>query len=414
MPQYFIEQRISERISETPQGFLLCQEVPIARTGKQEYLAREIGLNELAPNTVVSVDRLEADVMAPEVLASFEGVTVTLGHPNNQVTADNWRAISMGHLQNIRRGENDQSHLILADMLITDPATILQVKGGLREVSCGYDCQYVQDDDGNWRQTQIRGNHVAIVPRGRAGPECSIKDSIMSKLADKVRSIWARATDEAAAAVLEGEAAATAATTATPPAVAAVAPAADAVPPKGVTVDAKTGKVTVAADADISGIVADLMERLSYMERCKAETDAMVEGLKAAIEKLKDGDEPTATDAAKVAADAAKPGPKPVTDQLTIARAEILAPGIELVEGVELAALLKAYATDAGKQVINLFTGGQAPTADNAAAAFAGAAEVLKAQRASALTPQNKTADAQAADAIARINTASKTLHPLF
>lgn len=410
MPQYFVSQQISERISETPQGFLLCQEVPIARTGAQEYLAREIGLDELPPNTVVSVDRLEADVMAAEVLASFEGVTVTLGHPHNQVTADNWRAISMGHLQNIRRGDGDQSHLILADMLITDPATILQVRGGLREVSCGYDCQYVQDDDGNWRQTQIRGNHVAIVPRGRAGPECSIKDSIMSKLADKVRSIWARATDEAAAAVLEGEAAATAATTAP---VVTLKPGTI----KGVTV-AADGKVTLAADADVSMIVADLMQRLSYMEQCKAETDAMVDGLKTAIAKLSAGEDPPAADAAKVAADAAAAllaaKPKPVTDQMTIARAEILAPGIELVEGVELAALLKAYATDSGKQVINLFTGGHAPTADNALAVFVSAAEVLKAQRASALVVPNKTADAQAVDAIVRINTASKTLHPLF
>lgn len=409
MPQYFIEQRISERISETPQGFLLCQEVPIARTGVQEYLAREIGLDELPPNTVVSVNRLEADVMAPEVLASFEGVTVTLGHPSHQVTRDNWRVISMGHLQNIRRGEGEQSHLIIADMLITDAATISQVKGGLREVSCGYDCQYVQDDDGNWRQTQIRGNHVAIVPRGRAGPECSIKDSIMSKLADKVRSIWARATDEAAAAVLEGEAAATAATVTEP-----------AGTLKGVTIDAATGKVTLAADADISGIVSDLMERLGYMERCKAETDAMVDGLKAAIAKLTTGEDPEpAADAAKVAADAAAAllaaaKPKPVTDAATIARAEIIAPGIELVEGVELAALLKAYATDSGKQVINLFTGGHAPTADNAVTVFAATAEVLKAQRSAALTVATKTGDAQAVDALVRINAASKTLHPLF
>lgn len=228
----------------------------------------------------------------------------------------------------------------------------------------------------------------------------------MSKLADKVRSIWARATDEAAAAVLEGEAAATAATVTVP-----------AGTLKGVTIDAATGKVTLAADADISGIVSDLMERLGYMERCKAETDAMVDGLKAAIAKLTTGEDPEpAADAAKVAADAllAAAKPKPVTDAATIARAEIIAPGIELVEGVEFAALLKAYATDSGKQVINLFTGGHAPTADNAIPVFAATAEVLKAQRSAALTVATKTGDAQAVDALVRINTASKTLHPLF
>ena len=103
-----------------------------------------------------------------------------------------------------------------------------------------------------------------------------------------------------------------------------------------------------------------------------------------------------------------------MTDALTIARAEILAPGIEMVEGVELAALTKAYATDSGRQVINLFTGGAAPTKDNAASVFAAAAEVLKVQRAGALLGAAKTADTQTVDAVQRINTASKTLHPLF
>jgi hypothetical protein len=399
MPQYFVQERISERISETPQGFLLCEEVPIARTGTQEYLAREIGLDSLPPQTVVTVDRLEADVMDAAVLASFEGATITLGHPSGSfVTSDNWRNLAMGHLCNVRRGTDEQSHLIIADMLITDPSTIMQVKGGLREVSCGYDCQYVQDDAGNWRQTNIRGNHVAIVPRGRAGAECSIKDSIMSRVADKIRSIWARATDEAAAIVTAGEAEAAAATP-TPVVVK------DGEGFAGLAVDA-AGKVTIAADADMSAIVADMSERLAYMERAKKETDTMVDALKTAIAKLTEGDpEAAAEDAKPVALDA-----------LTIARAEILAPGIAKTEGVQAAAVLAAYATDDGKTVINLLTAGQAPTADTAAALFVPAAELLKASRSTALaTPARDAAvtPARVIDATAYINERAAVMFPL-
>lgn len=412
MPQYFVQERISERISETPQGFLLCEEVPIARTGTQEYLAREIGLDSVPANTVVTVQRLEADVMDAEVLASFENATVTLGHPSGSfVTSDNWRNLAMGHMCNVRRGTGDQSHLIIADMLITDPQTIMQVKGGLREVSCGYDCQYVQDDAGNWRQTNIRGNHVAIVPRGRAGPECSIKDSIMSKVADKIRSIWARATDEAAATLAAGEAAVAAVEPVATPVAAAVVVDGEGVGFAGLAIDA-AGKVTIAADADMSAIVADMSERLAYMERAKKETDDMVDSLRAAIAKLTEGE--------------AKPkGEDAALDAATIARAEILAPGIAKDANVQVAAVLAAYATDDGKQVIELLTSGKAPTADTAAALFLPAAELLKAQRVTALkpTPAQVAADAAAhaaaaggarvIDATAYINKRAAEMFPL-
>ena len=45
----------------------------------------------------------------------------------------------------------------------------------IREVSCGYLCSYEPEGD-HYRQGNIRGNHVAVVPRGRAGREVAIKD----------------------------------------------------------------------------------------------------------------------------------------------------------------------------------------------------------------------------------------------
>ena len=30
-------------MTETPEGFLICHDVPIARTGRQDYLNRELG-----------------------------------------------------------------------------------------------------------------------------------------------------------------------------------------------------------------------------------------------------------------------------------------------------------------------------------------------------------------------------------
>ena len=36
---------ISKHMTQTPEGFLICRDVPIARIGTQDYLARELGLD---------------------------------------------------------------------------------------------------------------------------------------------------------------------------------------------------------------------------------------------------------------------------------------------------------------------------------------------------------------------------------
>lgn len=162
---------ISEHMTDTPEGYLVCRDVPIARTGDMVYRAAELEL-EGDPDRLVTVRRDEADVFSPAAIASFEGKDVTAGHPAVMVGPENHAAYTKGHVQNVRR----EGDYLLADLLVKDAALISDIKNNIvREVSCGYHCQYVPDGSG-YRQEQIRGNHVAIVPRGRAGHEVAIKD----------------------------------------------------------------------------------------------------------------------------------------------------------------------------------------------------------------------------------------------
>ena len=65
----------------------------------------------------------------------------------------------------------------VADLFIKDPVLASQVESGtMREVSCGYNCNFEPYQDG-YKQTHIIGNHLAIVPRGRAGRDVAIKDT---------------------------------------------------------------------------------------------------------------------------------------------------------------------------------------------------------------------------------------------
>ena len=67
---------ISPNQTKTDEGFLICKNVPIARTGTMEYLARELGLDG-DPERIVTVNRYEEDVFSPAAMASFEAVSYT-------------------------------------------------------------------------------------------------------------------------------------------------------------------------------------------------------------------------------------------------------------------------------------------------------------------------------------------------
>lgn len=164
--------QISPNQTETVEGYLICRNVPIARIGQQDYLAGELQLDG-DPQRLVPVFRHQEDVFEPAALASFEGKPVTKLHPPETVGPENYGAYAVGHAQNVRR----DGDFVTADLYINDPGLASDIRGGvLREVSCGYICQYEPEGPG-FRQTHIRGNHVAVVPRGRAGHEVAIKDA---------------------------------------------------------------------------------------------------------------------------------------------------------------------------------------------------------------------------------------------
>ena len=243
--------RLSENISRRePEGYLLCLNVPVARTGTQEYLPQELALP--GGGEMIQVYRPEDEVFSPETIASFEGMPVTNDHPPDGVDVSNIRALQKGHAHNVRRGSGEESDLLLADLIITDPELIDLVLSGKREISCGYTYE-LHEENGQFIQRKIRGNHVAVVDAGRAGPRVSIKDHkvyeperrkiIMKKSLSKILARMAKDGDietvaEIIEEMIEPEAAAEAVAEETAEAVAEVAedPAAVVETPEGTTV----------------------------------------------------------------------------------------------------------------------------------------------------------------------------------
>ena len=168
--------RLSENISRRePEGYLICLNVPVARTGVQEYLPEELGLPP--DDAPVPVYRPAEEVFDDACMASFEGMPVTDDHPRTAegVTAENIRYLQKGHAHNVRRGEGKEADLLLADLIITDPDLQAEILGGKREISCGYNYTLAREG-GRYLQRNIRGNHIAVVDAGRAGPRVAIRD----------------------------------------------------------------------------------------------------------------------------------------------------------------------------------------------------------------------------------------------
>lgn len=179
--RFYSENELGPKRTLTPEGFLVCHDVPIARTGTLLYAPGEVPI-DAGQDGVIGIGRDEADVFHPNAIASFEGKPVTNDHPPLGVKVDpmNWRQLAIGDVHNVHRGDGlyfDNQYLY-ADLLIKDADAIRDVLDGKREVSAGYDAEYEQLAPGQGRQHDIIGNHVALVDRGRCGPTCSIGDSL--------------------------------------------------------------------------------------------------------------------------------------------------------------------------------------------------------------------------------------------
>lgn len=164
----------------TADGYLVA-EARSVRTGIQLYAGHEVGKPEMP---VVRVYRPADQVFAADSLQSFTHAPVTMDHPAEAVTADNWKQLAVGEVSTAAKKDGEWVHLPL---ILKDAAAIQAVESGKRELSAGYTCELVWGDgaapDGqafDAQQSNIKINHLAIVDRARAGSKARIGDGAKS------------------------------------------------------------------------------------------------------------------------------------------------------------------------------------------------------------------------------------------
>ena len=153
----------------TPEGFL-----------RVDAFATRVGVftYRKADGSVVRELRPPEEVFHPDSIKSLRQLPVTNDHPSELLTSKDAKKYMVGST-----GENvDKADQFLkTSVTVYDADTIEDIKAGKQEVSCGYESE-LEESPGVFQgekydviQRNIRYNHLAIVNKGRAGPDVRLR-----------------------------------------------------------------------------------------------------------------------------------------------------------------------------------------------------------------------------------------------
>ncbi len=154
-------------------------ELPGGRLRVDAYLTRTGVFTYRNPNGSIRRElRPESEVFKNDSLGTFSGVPVTDDHPTEIVTGENAREYMVGVVFGDPRRDADK---VMATLMMYDAGTIEKMRAGKVEISCGYECDVIEEsgvfngERYDAIQTNIRGNHVALVHMGRAGADVRVR-----------------------------------------------------------------------------------------------------------------------------------------------------------------------------------------------------------------------------------------------
>jgi len=153
----------------TSQGFMVV-DANLTRSGVFDYYEGGKLIREYRP---------PEEVFKDDSIESMKFVPLTKLHPDEMITADNWKQYTVGWVGNKieKRGDYVGGQVIITDKKEIEAILEKWDKGESVELSMGYDAKLDevpgQHKEGHYDRVQrdIVYNHGSIVPRGRAGRE---------------------------------------------------------------------------------------------------------------------------------------------------------------------------------------------------------------------------------------------------
>jgi uncharacterized protein len=173
MTEYkFTDKAAIGSVKKTVDGYIVAQSRAL-RSGIQEYHASEFGI---LGNHTVKVYRPPESVFSKDSLKSLAQAPITIEHPAELVSPENWKDLAVGELgaDIMRDGE-----WIVVSPMIKDAGAIAAIEGGKVELSAGYVADMMPSDNPEYDFVMgpPRYNHLAIVDKARAGSKARIGDA---------------------------------------------------------------------------------------------------------------------------------------------------------------------------------------------------------------------------------------------
>ena len=146
-----------------------------------------MGVTDKGPFDIITVYRPPEEVFHVDSLASYDSKDVTDDHPDEMVSAETYKTLTVGHVRGIGSQDGD---FVSADLIVKDANAIKKIESGKVQLSAGYTADYdyspgVTEDGTQYEfiQRNIRINHVALVDKARAGAMARVFDK--SPIGDK-------------------------------------------------------------------------------------------------------------------------------------------------------------------------------------------------------------------------------------
>lgn len=174
-----MESKSQDRKEIDINGFITYLNNPISKAGVFEYLGSEIGAPE--PSKIYRVYRPEEELSKEETIESFELMPLLDDHTFLGNEGESPEKVGVqGAISNIHY----EAPYLKADIMVYSNFLKNQIQAGKVELSPSYRCKYVfeegttpEGEQYDAIQTNLVGNHLALVDQGRTGPDVRVYDS---------------------------------------------------------------------------------------------------------------------------------------------------------------------------------------------------------------------------------------------
>ena len=167
-------------------GYRRQEANPISMVGVFPYTGKQIdydGSLRLDPHKIYWVLRPPEELFHPDAIKSFNGLPIRIGHV---MLGSGFKSVDDepvdGCIYNVRQSMDMPEYLIGDFSIYTDKMKEVLDRGKVRELSLGYRCQYIPESgvfNGQpyeFKQANLRGNHLALVENGRCGSSVRVCD----------------------------------------------------------------------------------------------------------------------------------------------------------------------------------------------------------------------------------------------